>query len=80
MLTGLDVLEEENFETLKGKRVGLITNQTGVDREGRRNVDAMKAAGVNVVALFSPEHGLAGKEDRASIGDSKDPATGLARL
>jgi uncharacterized protein YbbC (DUF1343 family)/CubicO group peptidase (beta-lactamase class C family) len=77
VLTGLDVLEEEKFETLQGKRVGLITNQTGLDREGRRNVDAMKAAGVNVVALFSPEHGLTGKEDRASIGDSKDPATNL---
>jgi uncharacterized protein YbbC (DUF1343 family)/CubicO group peptidase (beta-lactamase class C family) len=77
VLTGLDVLEEEKFETLRGKRIGLITNQTGLDREGRRNVDAMKAAGVNVVGLFSPEHGLAGKEDRASIGDSKDPATGL---
>ena len=77
VLTGLDVLEEAKFETLKGKRVGLITNQSGLDREGRRNVDAMIAAGVKVVALFSPEHGLAGKEDRPSIGDSKDPATGL---
>lgn len=77
VLTGLDVLEEEKFESLKGKRVALITNQTGLDREGRRNVDQMKAAGVNVVALFSPEHGLGGKEDRPDVADSKDAATGL---
>jgi uncharacterized protein YbbC (DUF1343 family)/CubicO group peptidase (beta-lactamase class C family) len=77
VLTGLDVLEEQKFESLKGKRIGLITNQTGLDRQGRRNVDVMKAAGVNVVALFSPEHGLAGKEDRPSISDTKDAATGL---
>jgi uncharacterized protein YbbC (DUF1343 family)/CubicO group peptidase (beta-lactamase class C family) len=77
VLTGLDVLEERNFENLRGKRVGLITNQTGLDRQGRRNVDVMRAAGVNVVALFSPEHGIAGKEDKPSIGDSKDAATGL---
>ncbi len=64
VLTGLDVLEEQNFESLKGKRVGLITNQTGIDRQGRRNVDLMKAAGVNVVALFSPEHGVAGNQDQ----------------
>jgi uncharacterized protein YbbC (DUF1343 family)/CubicO group peptidase (beta-lactamase class C family) len=77
VLTGLDVLEEQKFESLKGKRIGLITNQTGLDRQGRRNVDMMKAAGVNVVALFSPEHGLAGKEDRPDIRDTKDAATGL---
>jgi uncharacterized protein YbbC (DUF1343 family) len=76
-LTGLDVLAQQDFAPLKGRRVGLITNQTGVDRSGRRNVDAMRAAGVNVVALFSPEHGIAGQEDRAEIADSTDAATGL---
>jgi uncharacterized protein YbbC (DUF1343 family)/CubicO group peptidase (beta-lactamase class C family) len=76
-LTGLDVLVAENFAALKGKRVGLITNQTGVDRAGRRNVDVMRAAGVNLVALFSPEHGIAGAEDREGIGDTTDPATGI---
>ena len=50
VLTGLDVLEEQKFAPLQGKRVGLITNQTGLDRDGRRNVDAMRAAGVNVTA------------------------------
>jgi uncharacterized protein YbbC (DUF1343 family)/CubicO group peptidase (beta-lactamase class C family) len=76
-LTGLDVLEEENFKPLEGKRVGLITNQTGVDRAGRRNIDVMRAAGVNLVALFSPEHGFAGTEDHPDIGNTTDAATGI---
>jgi uncharacterized protein YbbC (DUF1343 family)/CubicO group peptidase (beta-lactamase class C family) len=76
-LTGLDVLAAEDFEPLKGKRVGLITNQTGVDHTGRRNIDVMRTAGVNLVALFSPEHGFAGAEDRPDVGDTTDPATGI---
>jgi uncharacterized protein YbbC (DUF1343 family)/CubicO group peptidase (beta-lactamase class C family) len=75
--TGLDVLVEEKFQSFTGKRVGLITNQTGIDRTGRRDVDLMVQAGVHVAALFSPEHGLAGTEDREGIGDSVDRATGL---
>ncbi len=77
VLTGIDVLEQDKFAALKGKKVGLITNQTGVDREGRRDVDAMRAAGVQVTTMFSPEHGLNGKEDREDVADSKDAATGL---
>ena len=77
VLTGLDVLEQEQFAPLEGKRVGLITNQTGRDREGRRNVDAMIAGGVKVTELFSPEHGINGGEDRPDVADSKDAATGL---
>ncbi len=76
-LTGLDVLASEDFQALKGKRIGLITNPTGVDHTGRRNIDLMRAGGVNVVALFSPEHGFAGAEDRPDVGDATDPATGL---
>jgi uncharacterized protein YbbC (DUF1343 family)/CubicO group peptidase (beta-lactamase class C family) len=75
--TGLDVLEQSDFKVLQGKRVGLITNQTGVDRLGRRNVDVMRAAGVNVAALFSPEHGMAGVEDRPNLGDAIDSVTGI---
>jgi uncharacterized protein YbbC (DUF1343 family)/CubicO group peptidase (beta-lactamase class C family) len=75
--TGLDVLEQSDFKIFQGKRVGLITNQTGVDRQGRRNVDAMRAAGVNVVALFAPEHGIAGIEDRPNLGDAVDKITGI---
>jgi uncharacterized protein YbbC (DUF1343 family)/CubicO group peptidase (beta-lactamase class C family) len=76
-LTGLEVLAAENFRPLAQQRIGLITNHTGVDRAGRRNIDLMRAAGVNIVALFSPEHGFAGVEDRENLGDSKDPATGI---
>jgi uncharacterized protein YbbC (DUF1343 family)/CubicO group peptidase (beta-lactamase class C family) len=76
-LTGLDVLEQEGFASLQGKRVGLLTNQTGVDRQGRRNMDVMLAAGVKVTALFGPEHGIAGTQDQPTVADSRDSATGL---
>ena len=76
-LTGLDVLVTRKFQPLQGKRVGLITNQTGVDRLGRRNIDLMRAAGVEVAALFSPEHGLEGREDRPGLPDATDPASGV---
>ena len=76
-LTGLDVLEAQKFGPLEGKRVGLVTNQTGLDRNGRRNIDAMLGAKVNLVALYAPEHGIEGREDRPNIANSKDPATGL---
>jgi uncharacterized protein YbbC (DUF1343 family)/CubicO group peptidase (beta-lactamase class C family) len=72
--TGLDVLEETNFKDLQGQRVGLITNHTGVDRHGKRNVDVMMAAGVKVDRLFSPEHGIAGTED-TNVADTSDPTT-----
>lgn len=75
-MTGLDVLEQDGFAELKGKRVGLITNQTGLDREGHRNVDAMVAAGVNVVTLFSPEHGIAGTAE-SDVTNARDAKTGL---
>ena len=76
-LTGLDVLERDHFPGLRGKRIGLITNQTGIDRAGKRNIDAMRAAGVDVAAIFSPEHGFGGVEDHENIADSVDRATGI---
>jgi uncharacterized protein YbbC (DUF1343 family) len=76
-LTGLDVLVAQKFQPLQGKHVGLITNQTGVDRLGRRNVALMRAAGVPVAALFSPEHGLEGREDRPGLPDVTDAASGI---
>ncbi len=75
--TGLDVLEDQKFAPFQGKRIGLITNHTGLDREGRRNIDVMRQAGVQIAALFSPEHGFAGREDRPGIQDSVDPATDI---
>jgi uncharacterized protein YbbC (DUF1343 family)/CubicO group peptidase (beta-lactamase class C family) len=77
VLTGLDVLAEENFAPLAGKRIGLITNHTGLSRDGKRNVDLMLASGINIAAVFTPEHGLAGTEDQENVADSKDSATGL---
>jgi uncharacterized protein YbbC (DUF1343 family)/CubicO group peptidase (beta-lactamase class C family) len=77
VLTGLDVLAKDNFGALRGKRVGLITNHTGLSRDGKRNVDLMVTAGVKVVTLFAPEHGLEGTEDQQNVSDSKDLATGL---
>src|SRR5579864_7203124 len=76
-LTGLDVLEAEKFAALRGKRIGIITNHTGLDRNGRRNVDAMREAGIRVTALFAPEHGITGKQDRPDVADDKDAPTGL---
>ncbi|HXJ40299.1 MAG TPA: exo-beta-N-acetylmuramidase NamZ domain-containing protein, partial [Bryobacteraceae bacterium] len=75
--TGLDVLAAANFGPLRGKRVGLITNHSGIDRLGRRNVDLLKKAGVQISALFSPEHGFAGIEDHEGIGHTTDPVTGI---
>ena len=75
--TGLDVLEAERFAPLRGKHVGLITNHTGVDFQGRTNIELLaRASGVQLVALFSPEHGIAGHADE-QVASSKDPSTGL---
>lgn len=77
--TGLDRLLEEKLDGLKGKRIGLVTNQTGITRELISNIDALTSAkGVNLVALFAPEHGLKGCEQAGeSIGSYKDPKTGI---
>lgn len=75
--TGIDVLAEERFAGLLRRRVGLITNHTGIDRQGQRNLDRMLEAGVRVTALFSPEHGITGREDREDIANTKDSATGV---
>ena len=75
--TGLDVLEAQKFAPLRGKRIGIITNHTGLDAQGKSTIDLLThAPGVRVVALFSPEHGLAGRLDD-QVSSSKDPATGL---
>jgi uncharacterized protein YbbC (DUF1343 family) len=77
VLTGIDVLERDNFKPLAGLRIGLVTNHTGRNREGRQTIDVLnKAPGVKLVALFSPEHGIRGLADE-KISDSKDEATGL---
>ncbi len=56
--TGIDVLERDGFARFAGKKVALVTNRSAVDRKGQRTLDVLRAAGVNVVALLAPEHGL----------------------
>ena len=78
VLTGIDVLQGEKFKRLQDRRVGLITNQTGINREGVSTVRLLhEAEGVHLVALFSPEHGFEGKLDQPRIANSREPATGL---
>jgi uncharacterized protein YbbC (DUF1343 family) len=75
--TGIDVLKTGNFASLRGKRVGLITNQTGLDSLGHRTIDLLaQAEGVKLVAVFSPEHGIAGVAD-AAVSNLADAPTGL---
>lgn len=77
VMTGLDVLAERNFAPLQGRHIGLITNRTGLSRDGKRNVDLLRAAGIDVKAIFSPEHGFGGSEDRPDIANTRDAATGI---
>src|ERR1700736_1891525 len=70
VLAGIDVLESQKFAALRGKHVGLITNHTGVDAQGRSDIDLLtRAPGVHLIALFSPEHGLAGRRDEKVSSD-----------
>jgi uncharacterized protein YbbC (DUF1343 family)/CubicO group peptidase (beta-lactamase class C family) len=89
--TGIDVLEEHAFDVLKAtgqsvddkepgakKRIGLVTNQTGIDADGKRTIDVLAhAPGVSLDAIFSPEHGVTGTLDTTDINNSKDAATGV---
>ncbi len=74
---GIEVLVTDSSRLIAGKRLGLLTNHTGIDRHGRRDVDVLIANGQRVVALFSPEHGFRGTEDRPGLPDGVDSATGL---
>ena len=81
--SGVDVLQARNFNVFRpepGKtvRVGVITNHTGIDSDGRRTIDVLAhAPGIQLVAIFSPEHGIAGALDTENIGNGKDAATGV---
>ena len=77
VLCGIDILVRDKFVEFKGKRVGLVTNHTGVTREGLTSIDTLhKAPGMKLVALFSPEHGIRGDVD-TEVCDSRDQKTGL---
>jgi uncharacterized protein YbbC (DUF1343 family)/CubicO group peptidase (beta-lactamase class C family) len=79
---GIDVLEAHGFRELHADashpiRVGLVTNQTAIDGTGNRTADILAhAPGIQLAAIFSPEHGIAGKLDTDNIGNSKDAVTG----
>jgi uncharacterized protein YbbC (DUF1343 family) len=91
-LTGIDVLESTHYATLAEAarrhqnhlRLGILTNQSGLDAQGRRTIDllateASKAVpGLVLKALFSPEHGLFGVKDEAGISGEVDPTTHIA--
>jgi uncharacterized protein YbbC (DUF1343 family)/CubicO group peptidase (beta-lactamase class C family) len=76
-LQGIDVLVRQKFAPLKGLRVGLVTNHTGHDKQRNATIDLLKnAPDVQLLALFSPEHGIRGVDDQ-HVGDSLDETTGL---
>ncbi|MDZ7268252.1 MAG: DUF1343 domain-containing protein [candidate division KSB1 bacterium] len=79
VLTGLDRIVADSFRVLRGKRLGVITNQTGVDRSGRHIVDLLHhARDVKLVALFGPEHGIRGQAPAGEkVGSAVDSATGI---
>ena len=77
VLTGVDVLARDGFQPLHGGSVGLVTNHTGLTRDGRTTIDALHdAPGVSLRALFGPEHGLRGDHDE-DVADGTDVRTGL---
>jgi uncharacterized protein YbbC (DUF1343 family) len=78
VLNGIDVLEKNGFRQLEGRKIGLITNQTGINRKGISDIQLFhEASNVNLLAIFSPEHGLLGKLDIESIENSEDSLTGI---
>lgn len=78
VLNGIDVLEKNDFKELNGLRVGLVTNHTGRNRAGKQTIDILKEAkNVQLISLFSPEHGIRGQLDQEKISDSVDEKTGL---
>lgn len=77
---GVEVLAESNFDVLQNKRVGLVTNPSGVDSKLKSTIDILHSAeNVNLVALFGAEHGIRGDvEGGDKISDSNDKVTGLS--
>jgi uncharacterized protein YbbC (DUF1343 family) len=78
ILTGIDVLARSGFAVLRGSRVGLVTNHTGLTSAGQPTIDALfQAPNVTLMALFGPEHGIRGDFDQPTVADSTDNQTGL---
>jgi uncharacterized protein YbbC (DUF1343 family)/CubicO group peptidase (beta-lactamase class C family) len=82
VVAGIDVLEAHHWEQIRGtagnRKIGLLTNQTGRDADGRRTIDVLaQAPDLSLVAIFSPEHGVTGTVDSTDIANGKDAATGI---
>ena len=80
--SGIDVLEAHDFDVLRAstgkKKIGLLTNQTGVDSQGRRTIDVLaQAPGISLDAIFSPEHGVTGELDTTDVANTKDAVTSI---
>jgi len=77
VLTGIDALVRDGFRALGGSRVGLVTNHTGLTRDGRAAIDVLHSApNISLEALFGPEHGIRGEVDE-HVADGQDDKTGL---
>jgi uncharacterized protein YbbC (DUF1343 family) len=79
---GITILLGDSIQLIRGKRIGLLTNQTGINEKGRSDIDLLRDkkardAAVSLVQLFSPEHGLRGTEDRTNIASGIDQTSGL---
>jgi len=79
---GITILLSDSLQLIRGKRIGLLTNQTGINERGVSDIDLLRenkarAASVNLVQLFSPEHGLRGTEDRQNVASGIDQKSGL---
>ena len=82
VIPGISILVRDSMELIRGKRIGLLTNQTGVTERGESDIDILrgdraKKANVNLTVLFAPEHGIRGTEDREDLANSVDQKTGL---
>ncbi len=79
VMLGIDVLEAKGFDTVVGKRIGLLTHPAGVNRRGESTIDVLRRApNVRLVALFGPEHGIYGTDKAgANVADTVDRRTGL---
>src|SRR6476646_9318005 len=81
---GISVLLADSSALIAGKRIGLLTNQTGVDEHGTSDIDLLVRRGKEqgekgpqLIALFSPEHGIRGTEDRTNLANGRDARTGI---
>ncbi|HEB41847.1 MAG TPA: DUF1343 domain-containing protein, partial [Candidatus Dependentiae bacterium] len=75
---GLENISDKNLVKLRSQRIGLVTNQSGKDQQGRRNIDILRKHKLNITYIFAPEHGFKGTVgSEKNIRDSIDPTTNI---